>query len=373
MAKASNCVFCTNSSEEVVLFSEQTLERCKTVLNFRKEHNLKYKDVVLPEREYEGSYHKSCQKLFTALMKKYCRSKSNTQTKSVGKKISNNSEDLCQETSVHKLSTQSIEPSSVTLTPNSIKLLVPVIRLERIKLNQVKPSTFRENSEQLENNYLSSEIETRSECKRNICIYCDRTYKNYRQNKQRLYATEKDKFLLKITRENNEEFYDKIVKNPDSKLYYHNICKLRFCFNTPLIGSKIIGISSWHSIRQYHQKAFAKISYFIQRNVVKKERCYFLSYIFKIYLDYLEKKSQKSAESIVGLLSTDRLGDKILKVLYADVRILVVQCKKILAPKTVEVIDDELFEKLKEDNRLLVKQFRLYQVFHFYQSLVLCY
>ncbi|KAH0545896.1 uncharacterized protein LOC123269827 [Cotesia glomerata] len=359
MAKVLNCVFCSNSSEEVVLFSEQMLKQCKRVLNYRKEHNLKYKDVVLPNREYEGGYHKGCQKLFTALMKKYCRYKSN-KPKSVKKRVLNDSEYLCQETSVHKLSTQSIEQSSVTLTPSPIKLLVPVIRLERIKLNQVKPSTFREN-EQLENTNSSSEIKTRPEYKRNICIYCDRTYKTYRQNKQRLYTTEKDKFLLKITRENNEKFYDKIVKNPDSKIYYHNTCKLRFCFATPLVGSQIIGVNSWYCIRQYHQKAFKKISTFILKNVVKKERCYFLSYIFKIYLDYLAKKSQKSEEDIAGFLSTHRLGDQILKVLRADVKILVVQRKKILAPKKLEVVDDELFKKLKGDNQSLVKQFRLYQ------------
>ncbi|CAD6204786.1 GSCOCG00002977001-RA-CDS [Cotesia congregata] len=356
MAKVLNCVFCSNSSEEMVLFSEQMLKRCKRVLNYRKEHNLKYKDVVLPNREYEGGYHKGCQKLFTALMKKYCSSKSN-KPKSVKKKVSNDSEDLCRETLVHKLSTQSIEPSPVTLTPSPIKLLVPVIRLERI---HVKPSTSREN-EQLENTNLSFEIKTRPEYKRNICIYCDRTYKTYRQNKQRLYSTEKDQFLLKITRENNEEFYDKIVKNPDSKIYYHNTCKLRFCYDTPLVGSQIIGATSWYCIRQYHQKAFKKIRAFILKNVVKKGRCYFMSYIFKIYLDYLAKKSQRSEEEIAGFLSTHRLGDQILKVLHADVKILVVQREKILAPKKLEVINDELFEKLKSDNRLLVKQFRLYQ------------
>lgn len=65
------CVFCEKSHEKLILFTEETFKKCKTVLQHRVTHNLKFKDVVLPEDLYVNGYHRECYKNFTALSKRY--------------------------------------------------------------------------------------------------------------------------------------------------------------------------------------------------------------------------------------------------------------------------------------------------------------
>lgn len=54
MAELLNCVFCKNSNEKLILFSEDTLKKCEKILKLSKEHNLKYKDVLPIELFHSG-------------------------------------------------------------------------------------------------------------------------------------------------------------------------------------------------------------------------------------------------------------------------------------------------------------------------------
>lgn len=65
------CIFCKKSRDKINLFSIETLKKCQTILKHRIIHNLKFKDVVLPDDLYESGYHRECYKCFTALPKKY--------------------------------------------------------------------------------------------------------------------------------------------------------------------------------------------------------------------------------------------------------------------------------------------------------------
>ncbi|GFS69367.1 hypothetical protein TNCV_4011751 [Trichonephila clavipes] len=82
MAESLNCVFCKNSDVNLILFTEETFEKCRTIVKHRKEHNLKFKDVVLPTDLFESGYHGQGYKSFTGLMKKYRSSKASTTEKS---------------------------------------------------------------------------------------------------------------------------------------------------------------------------------------------------------------------------------------------------------------------------------------------------
>ncbi|GFW45370.1 uncharacterized protein TNCV_4734771 [Trichonephila clavipes] len=65
------CVFCTISkTEKLLIFSKETLVKCRNILRLRKLHNLKYNDIILPEDIFDAGYHSSCYKTFTALKKK---------------------------------------------------------------------------------------------------------------------------------------------------------------------------------------------------------------------------------------------------------------------------------------------------------------
>lgn len=53
MAESLKCVFCINSGDKLILFSDETL-KCKNILKLRKEHNLKFKDNTLAVELYES-------------------------------------------------------------------------------------------------------------------------------------------------------------------------------------------------------------------------------------------------------------------------------------------------------------------------------
>ena len=53
---------------KIILFREETLEKCKFILALRKQHNLKYKSVVLPVAvDSFYRFHLDCCKRFTVL------------------------------------------------------------------------------------------------------------------------------------------------------------------------------------------------------------------------------------------------------------------------------------------------------------------
>ena len=65
------CVFCdTVKTDKVLLFSEDTISKCRKILRLRKFHKLKYNDVVLPDEMYDSRY-SSCYKTFTALKRQF--------------------------------------------------------------------------------------------------------------------------------------------------------------------------------------------------------------------------------------------------------------------------------------------------------------
>lgn len=76
MADNLKCVICASEKDEkVLLFSEETLKKCQRILDLRKHHNLKYKDVILPSDLYDCGYHRSCYRVFTALKTKFYETK----------------------------------------------------------------------------------------------------------------------------------------------------------------------------------------------------------------------------------------------------------------------------------------------------------
>ena len=65
------CVFCdTVKTDKVLLFSEDSISKCRKILRLRKFHKLKYNDVVLPDEMYDSRY-SSCYKTFTALKRQF--------------------------------------------------------------------------------------------------------------------------------------------------------------------------------------------------------------------------------------------------------------------------------------------------------------
>ncbi|GFW02090.1 hypothetical protein TNCV_4854301 [Trichonephila clavipes] len=117
MAESLNCVFCKNSDVNLILFTEETLKKCRTIVKHRKEHNLKFKDVVLPTDLFESGYHGQCYKSFTGLMKKYYSSKASTTEKSIPEE---NLENITKNSSLPCLSTSELNPQLSSPATSSV-------------------------------------------------------------------------------------------------------------------------------------------------------------------------------------------------------------------------------------------------------------
>ncbi|GFW34878.1 paired amphipathic helix protein Sin3b [Trichonephila clavipes] len=137
---------------ENFLFFDKTLKKCQTVVKHRKEHNLKFKNVVLPTDLFESGYHGQCYKPFTGLMKKYYSSKASTTEKSTPEE---NSENVTKNSSLACLSTSELNPQLSSPATSSVPESIIISEL-------VEPvtSNFPENTVQPENIDSPSETNT---------------------------------------------------------------------------------------------------------------------------------------------------------------------------------------------------------------------
>lgn len=354
MAELLNCVFCNNSGDKLILFTEETLRKCRTILKLRKEHNLKYKDVVLPVELYESGYHRQCYRSFTGLMKKY-----------YVKESSSVPEDFSPASSSRSPSnTQSIEPQTLisqpsstaaALLPDPSTVLQPTVTCD---LTEAAPSTSQDNSEQLENLDSTSEIDISVEDEAAVkskdlcCIFCDQKTKKHKSKRLPLFSTEKENFLSKFqdANESATEFINKIKNYPHSKIYYHYICKGNFSYK--VIRKKNTPKSHWHDLRDCHQGVFNEMCAFLTENVIEKGKIYFLTYLHRYYMDLIEESTPDNAEKMSGNFTPQNLELKIMKAFSKEINFFSIGNKKILAPKHIISIDDDLFKYLKDEDIL---------------------
>lgn len=219
MAELLKCVFCDNSGEKLILFSEETLKKCRTILELRKKHNLKFKDITLPVDLYESGYHRQCYKSFTGLMKKYYESKGTNAAKSTSKEKTSNVTDPQLPIS---------QPSSpaAALLPDPSTTSEPTVITDVIK---PVPSTSQDNSAQRENVYSTTEsnISVEEEIISNFedlsCIFCSQKTKKHKSKRQSLFSTDKEKFLSKFqANPNATEIINKVANYSQQKVHYHH-------------------------------------------------------------------------------------------------------------------------------------------------------
>lgn len=141
MAEFLKCVFCGETDINLILFTEETLKKCKLILKCRKEHNLKHKDVTLPDELFESGYHRHCYKSFTGLMKKYYVSKSTTAAAAESNTSTDKSSDVTETTSssVPNLATQCIESQSHFPQPSTSTSTLP----EFSSISSTTPDSIR--------------------------------------------------------------------------------------------------------------------------------------------------------------------------------------------------------------------------------------
>lgn len=66
------CVFCSKKTEKLNIFTAETMEKCKFILEIRKENNLAMSNAKVPNNISDFQrYHSRCYRTFTALPPKY--------------------------------------------------------------------------------------------------------------------------------------------------------------------------------------------------------------------------------------------------------------------------------------------------------------
>ncbi|KAK0161711.1 hypothetical protein PV327_008130 [Microctonus hyperodae] len=358
MAEVSTCVFCKQHDEHLILFTNETLKKCKLILKQRKLHNLKHKDVVLPRESYEDGYHRNCYKSFTGLMKKYYSKKLEATEKSRQQKNSLNIKEVTSTASTPNQATVCIvgNPSSAStsslptsILPESIVIPTPAATSELPESGSCNPEGHdvqpvsvvdspSESNVLLESNVCIDE-------NLQICIFCNKKSKKHRLKILPLHACDKNTFLTKLDGEDEalSELRNKIENSSSSTIYYHNKCQLHFFYE---ISSKTKIKTNWHDVRQLHQATFDEISVFIQENVINKKRCFFLHYLHRYYMELL-KEMEEYEEVIIGSFTPQTLETKIEKAFNKEVKFLTFQNKKLIVPKDVMSIDEQLFEDLR--------------------------
>ncbi|CAG9765833.1 unnamed protein product [Ceutorhynchus assimilis] len=153
--------------------------------------------------------------------------------------------------------------------------------------------------------------------------------------------------------ENEENFtvlIEQVKKYDNSKIHYHRNCLLDHFYKVS--PKRETSETHWHEVRQHHQAAFDEMCAFIKENIIQKGRCYFLTYLHRYYMELFGEKVENSDE-IIGNFTPQKLESKIVKSFDKEMKFLIVQNKKLLAPKHLTAIDNQSFEQLKEEDILL--------------------
>lgn len=376
------CTFCKKTHDQLVLFSNDTLKKSKLVLKQRLIHNLKYKDVVLPIPDdlYESGYHRECYKSFTALPKKYysaspLKSKNNRKKNSSSvvdnpsvastSNVQNNSiinTDPCipstsgQESNSIFPRSEIVSHSSPASTTNTAEPMV--IPEADVELEAVEPVSSLSDEPSLSSECVvdspSHNVSFESDVNRdenNVCIYCDQKTKRHKLKRLPLHACDKNDFLKKLSGEEEDlqELIEKAQDVTNSKIYYHNKCQLDYSYK--ISSKKNTTKTPWHDVREGHQVVFDELCNFIEENVVKKGRSYFLTYLHRHYTELFKEKVE-NAEKIMGDFAAHNLESKIEGVFKKDIKFMKHYNKKLLVPKNITAIDEEFIQNLKDQDIL---------------------
>lgn len=274
MAGKLNCVFCNeNSDENVNMFSEETLEKCKKILRLRKLHNLKYSEVILPREYLDGGHHARCYRVFTALKKKYY------DTPKSKKKIMSQCSSQSIENSLQQSTSQ---PSTSACVENICEDICVDSAVENVQskefvepiVDAVVEDVVNESSESI-GGLLDASIEDDAVTvgSTKLCIFCDKLYKTDRRTNQTLHRAQKENFEAiieqKCNLENAEEknIFNKLKQYSSDIIYYHHICHVSFFAKVKSSNKKPIQ-TAWHIRRNLHNNVFEEISSLVDNNVI---------------------------------------------------------------------------------------------------------
>ncbi|XP_063977427.1 uncharacterized protein LOC135162657 [Diachasmimorpha longicaudata] len=301
-----NCVICDEyKNERSILFTERSLQRCKEVLQIRKDNQLKFKDVILPTfvNNTDG-YHTKCYKYFTALTRGYRQG-----TESVNDK----------------------QPPT-------------------LEISFTGESSYHDQHQLWSNNDTTAENTNVFQKNAALCFFCGRNKKKYKGTTESLRMGDKQSLKAIV------EGYSTAVEDPDilerfdtlatQDVSYHRSCKMAYHnkakqpVEPPQIG--------WHVNRDPHQAAYAEISQIIEDNVIQRGQCYFLTSIYYYYLDALQKIEEETLDTYCNICTKKDLEAEVLNTFGNRIKMVTVHDRRVVSPPYHEGLDDEAFSRLEE-------------------------
>lgn len=287
MSVQKTCLICLSGEEvdKVIIFNNNSYEKCLSILKIRQKNNFKYCDVVLPEVfNLSDGYHVKCYRKFTALPS----------------------------------TLQNQLDSSLASTSSSVGVL----------------STRSNQSAKL--------IEGNASIFKSVCIFCEKTRKKHNGKPQSLHLYETNNFESNI-----KKYVDEMNDvNMQTKMYnidfvakgvkYHNICRVvyqnkykQFCEAKKKKSDNLtFQQSPWHINRNFHYIAYSSICDTIEQSIIKFKNIILLNVLHNEYINLLRELSDGLFED--SSYTAQHLEDKLKKTFVNKLKFEVLNNKKII-------------------------------------------
>lgn len=145
-----------------------------------------------------------------------------------------------------------------------------------------------------------------------VCIFCTKARRKVKGKHVPLYSIEKDALIntLQPYKEFLEDtiVYKQLQSSVDVKA--HRICRVEYINSLRMYDNK--PKTEYHK-KEYRDKAFQEVCFFIDENIVKHRKCFFFSFLCQYYTDTLKKLAADDGEEFDSNLGISFFEQKLKK------------------------------------------------------------
>ncbi|CAH0731406.1 unnamed protein product, partial [Brenthis ino] len=194
--------------------------------------------------------------------------------------------------------------------------------------------------------------ESSSTKKDSVCIFCNKKRKKFRNREQNLQTCLMNDAVNSLKSDAKEmgddKLYQKIVEACDNNeiIFYHKICRNNYmnAAQSHITASKDIK-TDWHVSRDMHKKAFEELCQFVTNNIIRKNQCYFLSFLKNLFIDFAKSQDINSSTN----LEPYNLESRLLEAFPKKISIIKCNNHKVVKPYHGHFIQNDLDTLEKQD------------------------
>lgn len=263
-----------NQNEEIILFKESTLQKCREVFAIRQGTNTKYRNVVLPSTVNSNQgYHVRCYKTYTAVP-------------------------------TAKSTTDQDKPLPVGFQPGQNSTL---------QLPEASSTVQLRSSSTLKANTRTGILEEK-------CIFCKKKDRKHKGVKEKLVQCQTKNIELSIRNDaktlGDVDFLGEInaMDFVAKEAKYHQICRVEYANRAKEKNKKKTEPArdhQWHIMREAHKNAFTSICSFIDDLIVKSEEVHLVNDVYRHYISFIEDSCETDYDSLAADYKPHHLLKKI--------------------------------------------------------------